>query len=311
MALFFSAITFVILLCISVSVAEKSENEAVQPLLKEDNYGTTVGVTEQIISLTFSPSTVFLLQETDLGTVRQHQALAVEFQTQPQSANETRRILAGTFVPIHSKELRDDSSHFTFFIAGEKSSFAATEIRLWTKEDLKENSLSPEAIQRAVFAIEKKLKKERILTAETRENLTLLRNRAAQIAQVDEIISLKIKAEALQRENESQAIEIARLKNLIDIGRNLEEPEEANEYQKELALHLKEAAQVTAVADRLNRRKREAALQNFTTKVNLVKEMDSVQPEALAQEILRLRKKRRELENRMGITPTDSYSDEF
>lgn len=289
----------------------KAVDAAQDPEPPMELLGKEVGIVEQIVTTTFKPLTVFVLKETNLGEVKQFHAEAVRFTQQKDQQNDAEEIIVGAPVSVQDSALRESTFHFTFFIAGEDSAFAATEIKKWSEEDLKNSSVSLAQLSLGISELDEELKKKRVQSIDSQGKLAELRNKAYEIAQVNDIIKLKLELEHLGREKDRLATEAERLKALIEIGREQEDPQGVDEYRQQLALHLKEAAQVTALADRLNRRKREAALQNFKTKLKLVKEMDATNPQTLAQEILRLRKKRRELENRLGITSPDTFTDEF
>src|SRR5262249_48625981 len=105
--------------------------------------------------------------------------------------------------------------------------------------------------------------------------------------------------------------ELARLDALNNLGRQVVDPDNIDVLRQDLQADLAETAKVTAVADRLNLRRRGGGVQDFAKKVNLVKEPHSANPESLAQEVLRLRKIRKELEAKLNLSTHESDSDDF
>jgi hypothetical protein len=270
-----------------------------------------VGVIDQIINVTFEPFAVFLLLETGVGDIKQYQAAAVELIALGAQSAGSRQLIVGAPVIMNGQGLEDNTFHFTFFMAGQNASFAATEVKNWSIEQLRKDTISLHDLLGEIAQLENKLRVKRVENLNLEESLASLRKRASDIAEIGQIVKLKMELKALSNAYQEKQAEAERLKSLIDLGRQVRDPEGIDQYRLELSLHLQEAAKVTAIADRLSKRQQEAARQNFMRKIGMVKEMDTSDPAALAKEVLQLRKQRRELENRLGITSTDAYSDEF
>lgn len=274
-------------------------------------WGESVGIIDQIISLSFEPQIHFVLKEIAPGVVKQYKASAVEMREDNVEAGAAKKLLVGANVPLGQTSRKANGFHFTFFLAGQDATFAASEIKRWSEAELRQNSTPLPILEERISEVENKLKLSRVEALALEEKLTALRRRASEIAEADKIIALKIEANDAKQSIDHDALETARLRSLIDQARDLEDPDGIDSYRQELALNLEEAAKVTAVADRLNQRKKESALRNFLKKIELVKEMDASNPSELAQQVLQLRKKRRELENRLGITSSDAANEEF
>ncbi|MCB0323311.1 MAG: hypothetical protein KDD69_07035 [Bdellovibrionales bacterium] len=282
-----------------------------QPDNSYPGLGTEVAIIDQLVSYEFDPVTVLVLRESASGRVEQFRAEAVALDSVQAAEPTARSYLVGAPVPLVQSDSDQSNFHFTFFAASRDAAFAATAVKGWTRAELVENSPDAPELKRRIAAIEQELKILRVRAIDLEEQLAELRGKAAKIANIEAIIELKAKIATRQSREEDLTEEMERLRALIETGRQLEDPPQVDEWRHELSEHLREAAKVTAVADRLNRRKREAALQSFLQKLNLVKEMQQADPEALAQEILALRKERRELERRLGITSGEAAVNDF
>ena len=71
----------------------------------------------------------------------------------------------------------------------------------------------------------------------------------------------------------------------------------ARSFQKQL----KAAAQATAMADRLQARKKQAAVSQLNQKLALIKQTSGDDPAQLAKQVLKVRAQRRALEQKLGI----------
>lgn len=293
-----------LLLGLTVSDSRAQENAYLDPV------GTQLGIIDQVVTLAFEPYSMLVLQETAPGVVEQYRAAAVQLDRSRDDDSSGRRFIIGAPVPL-SAASRAARRNFTFFLAGRDSSFAATEVKTWDAPTLRENSPTAAEMQQQIQDLHAELKVYRVKALSLEERLNQLRSEASAIANINAIIELKSRIAALQASESEKEEQSRRLQVLIERGRALLDLEEVDALRHELSLHLKEAAKVTAAADRLNRRKNEAAMQSFMQKLNIVKEMERTDAKELAQEVLELRRKRREYENRLGITSSDAGSDQF
>jgi hypothetical protein len=289
-----------------LSVAYADDAEDTFPL------GTDIGVIDQIVSSSFEPASLLVLQETALGEVHQYRASAVLIPSEDsndKSSSSVRRIV-GAPVPLESDD-DDDFFHFTFFMASEDSGFAATETKRWSQNELLRNSPSYAELAKQMAEIRHRLKIKRVAAIDLGEQLEELKQQASEIAGVDQIVKLKMQLASLRGVDAEKDDEIKRLQALGELGRSISDPPEVDDLRAEIAEHLREAAKITSMADRLNQRKKDAARQRFLAKIRAVKEMQSVDPEALAQQILELRKTRRDFETRLGLRADDNVLDDF
>ena len=140
--------------------------------------------------------------------------------------------------------------------------------------------------------------------------LELMRDRASRIAGVDEIVDLKLQIGALEGGGEGNQEEQERLRSLIARAREFTDSPESDARRRELQTQLEETAKATAMADRLNARRREAARETLNRQLALIREMRSLSRAELAQSVLQLRARRRGLERRLDISP-NGPEDEF
>lgn len=185
------------------------------------------------------------------------------------------------------------------------------EIEFWNPELILFNQISENSLQRDTLDLDQSIQKIRIKSVELQDLISAQETELIRKLEIPALRDVMEEQRELRRSIDEQQREIARLETVIEDGRNLPTPENINSMRIELSEHLREAAKVTSVADRLTRRKLEAARLRLKEKLNMIEELKKQDPAALAREILKLRKERRELENRLGITSKDSAQDQF
>ncbi len=263
-----------------------------------------LAIADELVNVDFEPKRALILEEADSGRVAQYPAVAV-----PLSGNKSRgsELIVGAAVLIsHS-----DTIHYSFFLAGKDGQFAATEVRQLTLAKLKENSVTIAALSAATESLRDELNVKKVQLISFDEKLAELRGKASQLANIDEIIDLRMKVQDLKQAEEKNSAETERLQALLEKGKQQKDSAEIDTARREIAVHLQEAAKVTALADRLEEGRKDSASQTFAQKLALVKEMDEIDPKELASQVLQVRKRRRELENRLGITSSDGQADQF
>lgn len=185
-------------------------------------------------------------------------------------------------------------------------------VEYWTADQFQLNMLSSDVLTRDILDLEKSIQKARIRSVDLQDRLQALERTLIEELNVGELRETMEEKRTLKRAISEQQKEIARLELLLDQGRQIAAPENINEMRLTLAEHLRQAAQVTAAADRLSRRKTEVARNRLKAKLKLIEELRQEDPELLARKILSLREKRRELEQRLGKTPSRSLqNDQF
>lgn len=305
--LLFRCVTNGFLLLFGVFLVICEAGNAVEAIETGDADEADVGVIDQLVTLSFYPKQVILLLETSVGNVRRYSGMFVSA-TQEKPVGD--RYLLGSPIPRTLLSRLPDPVRYVFFIIDDQGNMATTPVRQLSKKALLRNGRAVRVLVDYVNAAALQLKEEDEALRTLLENTRPVRERASQIAGVDDIIDLKMELAKLQGFDEENVAEVSRLKTLVERGRNL--PDMPNLYPliQELSLHLEEAAKVTAMADRLNTRRRETALSGLQKKLALVKEAKNYDREALARDVLRLRERRRELERQLHIT-TPGFSNDF
>ena len=72
---------------------------------------------------------------------------------------------------------------------------------------------------------------------------------------------------------------------------------------------MRDAAKISSIAERLDSRKRRSAVKRLKAKISLVKSARGVDTAVLSREVVRLRRKRKQLENQLGLN--DQAAAEF
>ena len=268
-----------------------------------------VGILEQTIAVPFEPVSLYALQEISLGQIRQYRAVAAQISS-PEEAEQSKSVQLIVGAPIAKDAEADDAGvfHFTFFLTDLNGQFAATEVKGWSWKRLAENTLPGALLERNGAAYAQEISMQQTKNVEMEKQLSTMREQASKIAEVDEIIDLKSELSNVRGFDEQKSSEVERLKTLVAEGRDLADPPDLVRIKATLAENLAGVAKVTALADRLSGRRKDAAAASYRRKINLVRESEGIDPELLAQEALDLRRRRKELEARLskGGVPADS-----
>ncbi len=260
---------------------------------------------DQPVSSSFIPKEAHILvHKGTAGDVRKYPAEVLPLEGEDAHLT-VRKLLLGGLVSIEGLPASESPLRYTFFLKGDKTEFAATVVKKATRRELEDNSQNESALAGEIEKLEARLAEIYPQSSSLDAKLKDLRGRASVIAGVDEIIDLQMELEGLKGYREEKSQEIDRLRALIELGRNLPEPDDLTVRRQELSVALREAAQVTALAERLSRRQKKAAYARFQEKLRTIKQTQSEDAQLLARRVLELRKKRREFENRLGITSAD------
>lgn len=257
-------------------------------------------IAHQFVESSFEPQKAFLLQEQSSGEVIQYPA---QVSLAPSEVGSEFIVGAQIFnEKVHS------GGHFAFFLIDQNGSFFSAPIIYWSRDALEKNYLSP--LELRAEAEESKQRADKLeLELEVRSrDLVALKQRVVEVAGVSGIVDLQTELEELKSRNQEMILEQQRLKELVLLGRKEPDPQDSKLWRRDLSAQLREAAQATAMADRLNRRRREAAMSSLKDKLRLIKETRQYDPKELASEVLELRKKRRNLETRLNIA-ADTQTD--
>jgi hypothetical protein len=258
---------------------------------------------EQLVTVPFKPSGVFAMLEQQVGEVKKIQSEAII----PAISGKDKAYEIFLGAPISPNVQGSVMLNYTFFLKGADGSFAATPVKQAERSELVENGLSLEELEME----EKRLRNRSASVSEENsrlsDSLQDLRQRASQIAGVEDIVDIKMELARLQGFGEQASAESGRLRALLDYGRKYKDASDINRLRYELTLHLQEAAKKTAVADRLNSRRKQAAKSSLEQKLALVGETRGYDAQALAKELLKLRAQIKELEQRSVPAQSDDF----
>ena len=268
---------------------------------------TDIVLVDQMVASSFVPESSFLLYVHEGLGVRKVPATFVDQGPGEHSAKE-RKLLLGSATPI---VLTGEAPlFFTFFLKGSASTFAATPIRSWATPVLRENIHDPTSVGEDVSDLRARKEQLSSTLKEVELALRALRKQASQIAGVDEIIDLKLELARVKGFGEQGGPEQERLAQLIQIGRTRKDSPQIDQQRLNLTLQLQDTAQKTAMALRLQARRKAAAHQAFERKLSLVRQMSRYDPTVLAQDIVRLRKQNADLRAEIGDSmppPEDQF----
>lgn len=269
----------------------------------EDPKKQGILVLQHVLPSPVVPERASLLIQDSSGLVRTYRAQVVPLEFQESELKSSPHIFVAAAVPDSLLPADNLPLYGTFLLFNEYSDFLATPVQIFERSDAlrKTPSLTVLGVQQEEF--ERKLKVKQIESESLEEQLVELRNTASRIAGVDEIVQLNAELERLKSFGEESVQELERLRRLTEIGRAQVAPAGAIQLRHVLSEQVRVAAQVTATADRLTARKREAALGSMKQKLRLIELTSTLDPEALTKEALRLRSYRRQLEHRLGTPP--------
>jgi sulfur relay (sulfurtransferase) DsrC/TusE family protein len=263
------------------------------------------GIIDHEIESSTPPSISFIVLESSLGEVRQYSAASSEIENDPN--NLQRRFSLGGIIPIAPDKTK---LNYCFFWADSQSNFNSSEIASLTTNELKDSLKSTEKLENELAELKNTIQEKRLNLVTLKDEFQALFNTSPNSLLIKEIQKLKQEKKLVSNEIERLKNYTENLERLLEKGRAGEESPNIETLHKNLSSHLKEAAQVTAVAERLSARRKQSAKIALEQKIKAVKEMQNEDPRLLAKEIIALRKKRNELENKLGTKRIET-SDEF
>lgn len=281
-------------ICTLVSLAHAQDSPVIP---------TGHGVIDQLMNLKQAPHDSYILSEDSLGEITQYPT-QVEFLG---NSEEQSIFILGSLVPNPERS----SFHFSIFTKDLNENAHATRVSEWSSARLLANTPDELELRKLIDDTESRIKQEIGERDIVESKLDPLQTEISQVGMVKEITDMKLQLSAMDDFMADYETLKAELDTRLNRGRSLVDPKDIDEKRKTISEHLREAAQITSVADRLNRRREDAALQNFKRKLTAVKEMKNVNMQDLAQEVLRLRRKRRELESALNLNSTDFDNAEF
>lgn len=262
-----------------------------------------VGILDHVFSVPFEPKQVILIKEYPKGLVRMFNAECLGVKTENPGKQEASQVLCASKVDLNDADEDSKPFQFSFIVKGRPGEVFGSKISKITDKEIVKNTRTQEEYAVRKTRLEEKIVREQAVMEQLGLELKILRVKASQVAGVSDIVSVRGELSSISSGGERLEQEKRRLETLVKRAQELPDPVDINTRRKALSLDLKEAAKVTAMADRLNRRRKEAATGSLNDKLAMIKEAESVDIEALGQEVVRLREKRKQLEARFGVAP--------
>lgn len=266
---------------------------------------------QQAVSLPASPESALVIVEVGPGTVSQFPAGFVELPTNVQNLATRKQRLLGAAVPINSLPSHQTPVQFTFFAVTKDASVSATPVKKWTSQELGANSRPTAQLKQESQQLQLDIESLRKEQTEITEQLNRQKEKASSLAGIDEIVNLKMRYAFLTSHQDEQNRTVEQLRKTIERARDQLPPADVDRRRQELSISLKETARRTAIARRLTARKQESAVAGFQKKLELIKQYEGVDAEALAREVLTLRIQRKQLQEKLRGTPKPAAVDDF
>ena len=286
----------ILVICLEAKVSRANvEGFVSEPL------GAGIAVVDQVVELPFVPQEVFLLIST--RKVRRFRGAVVSYTPIKQVPEGHQSFLAGGSFPFSASFTSPKGVYSSFVFIGPNKEIATSSAKYWSLNDLKQNSQTILSYSKNSKKLEHRIDTKVLELSALDRELQELRERASKLIDVDALVAAKMELEILRHQLEEKRNVVNRLLSVVEIARELPETPELYSLQRELQTQLKDAAKVSALADRLNTRRRQAAVASFKSKVALVRKMREYEPEALAKRVLELRNRRAKLERQLGIAP--------
>lgn len=266
-----------------------------------------IRIIDEVVPVAFEPKDIFLLL-----AVQPNSIIAFPLHRAPQplprkSIADPLEILVGT--QFCDPRLMSPTVDFYYSVVAldGQGQFAATPVARMTGKELLENTKSVDTLQENIDAIKAQLSSADLAEAKIDPELAQLRMGISQLVKIDDLVQLRLMVSYLEADVAKKFEEIKRLQDLLAAGRAQGEEESYGDLRQDLSMRLRETAQVTAMADRLQNRKKRAAQTALEYKMNLIQTTQGVDPNSLAREVLRLRAERQNLERELGVAaPTEN-----
>ena len=260
-----------------------------------------VGFIDELIALDITPEKVFSLVEIAPGEVERYPAKFLDYYETiryPKVVGDTNHWIVASPLTL-PKETQ--SLTFTFFLIAEDGYFAGTPVVNRSLEQIIDERKPTSQLEEEVRQSRKKLLSQVKMLEGLDEELAELREKASKVVGIENIVDLNMELSELEGFSSELESEKERLEELIKIGRKAKQPANLAQKRRELQAFLKEAAKVTAMADRLNKKKKNAALSTLRKNISLVKQTSGYNLQLLSQEVLKLRRQRRKLEAQLNL----------
>ena len=268
------------------------------------------GIVSTQATVDFDPSQILMIVEYPKGMIRFAQAA---FSPQPISASPLsteRRYLVAAKLAL--KKGAEETFDYAFLLIDEQGShIQVSPVKRWHLDRLAKSNKGLENLKTEIGKLESKLTDENSNSESPTSELVKLRNELANSVDIPRIVSLKLGIQQKQAELEQRENNIRVLRTLVQSIRGRESSDSFAQLRKELSDDLRNIAATTAKTERLQRRKVNTAEMAIRNKLKLIRQTEGQDIQALAAHVLALRRERRALEVKLGITPNNSHNDEF
>lgn len=264
---------------------------------------------DNVVTIDITPAKVIVLQEPQLGLVQQYDGEFSYFSQSESKEMSSHQLLASARVLWNFGHDYKAPQKFVFLFYDSKGHFAATPVASWSYEQAKEHALTEKGVKEEISILQQDIELAQNEVASLDVQLEELRERAASIAEVDKIVDLKVELAQLTSPEEEEEMEFDRLSSLVERGYQFKCSNDVDVLRAELNNHLVEMSKATALADRLSHRKGQSAVERVKQKLRLIRDTKDIDANELARQVLDMRTKRREYEQRMGIRSGDNEAD--
>jgi len=291
-------------------IVDRSEEAVEKPVVPakprpskfhEKKLPSGLGFLDGVVGSALTPDVAYSLVEMGLGEVAKAEAFSLDFNQivsiNKSSLEQEKWVIAAPFYPPndHLEYL------YSIFLRELAGAFAGTPVVARTGESLKGRSRSIAELQEAVRRERKKLFKTVSEIGEKDLEISKMKTKVETMAEVENIIFLENQLEYFAREKEKAVSERKRLEKLVARGRKQVADKSLPALRRGLQAQLRDAAKVTANADRLSARKKRSAVGKVRSQMAMIRAAKGVNKKALLKKLRKVRAQRKTIEAQKGI----------
>ncbi len=297
-------------LCVAEGAETSGFSGSLQP--RSDSLSSEVLIVGRMAELDKEISSVYFLLEGKLGALKVYQAEKMFLgRNINEGAGGYRYYLTSVF---YKKDLVPQQTvvHSSFLVfAGEgtnawKEILPVQRVSIW---DLQAQSRDMKSYVEYNDQLHKDLSERMLKLNEVKQESDTIAGRVSDTPTVRQAADLKREVGALSFAQDDLELRLKMLHGMILGSEKGATDEELENRQAELSEQLKDVAQLTARADRLNRLKKMAYANTVKRKKSVIEEFGGVDPEDLQRELVELRQRRVRLEEKLS-TITKPHGDE-
>lgn len=300
---------FSILLPSLEAVAEKSESKlkaaekvaSKKSTFHEKRLPDGLGFLDGVVGSALKPDLAYSLVELAPGVVARAEAFVLDFNKiislNESAVGQHKWIVAAPFYPHEEKK----DYRYSIFLREKEGAFAGTPVVTCQKESLKGSSRSISQLQESVSKERGELNQLIVKIEERHSKLQALRKTVEETTELENLIVLEEQLGYYDREKTKLLEERNRLRRLVSLGRSQVADESLPAVRRNLQEQLREAAKVTANADRLSERKKRAAVGRVRSQMALIRSTTGVDKKPLLRKLRKLRAQRKAIEKKAGL----------